>query len=55
MFPNILLRASLATYEIEVIVCAAILAAQYFVGTSRNGAFKTIRVDAMLAQQALGI
>lgn len=50
-----MLRANLATDEIDAVVCSARCVAQYFVGTTRNETFETVRVDAVLAQQASGV
>lgn len=38
-----MLRANLATDEIDVVVCAAGRVSQYFVGTTRSRAFETVR------------
>lgn len=51
-FPNALLRTNLVIYEIDAVVCAERLDAQYSVGTTRIVAFKTVCVEAVLAQKA---
>lgn len=43
LFPQCMLIANLATDEIYVVVCAAGRVSQYFVGTTRRGAFETVR------------
>lgn len=54
-FANVLLRADFATDEIDAVVCAARSVAKNLVGATRDGAFKTVCVGAVFAQQASGI
>lgn len=54
-FTNVFLCANFATDEIDVVVCVAIRVAIYLVDATRDGAFKTIRADAGLAQKASDI
>lgn len=52
---NVLLRANFATNEIDTVVCAARRVAKYLVCATRDGAVKTVRVEAVLAQKAYDI
>lgn len=52
-FPNVMFRANLATDDMDAVVCSTRCVAQYFVGTTFNGAYKTVRVVAMLAHRHL--
>lgn len=54
-FPNALFKANLATDEINAIFGATRSVAKHLVGASRNGAFKTVRVGAVLVQKASDI
>lgn len=49
------LRANLSTDFIDAVDCATRRVAHYFVGTTLNGATKTVSVGAVLAQKAFGV